>query len=136
VKLLLDTHVLIWLVEGLEELPRRSRRLIDEQAASAGVAASAITFWEVAMLHSRGRISLAKPIGEWRKQVLSAQGMIEVGVDGDVGIEAVQLPGELHPDPADRILAATARLRGMKLATRDRRLLRYARAGHLTAIEV
>jgi PIN domain nuclease of toxin-antitoxin system len=136
VRLLLDTHVLIWLVEGLDDLPPASLGVIDEATRSHGIAASAISFWEVAMLVARGRISLSKPIREWRAEVLAAPGLDEIAVTGAVGIESVQLPGSMHDDPADRIIVATARLEGLKLATRDRRLLGYAEAGHLVAIGV
>jgi len=135
-RLLLDTHVLVWLVEGLDTLPRASREVVDEAARSHGVAVSAISFWEVAMLDARRRISLSKPIGEWRAQALAAPGLDEVAITGAVGIEAVQLPGEFHDDPADRLIVATARLSGMRLATRDARLLRYGAAGHVVTLEV
>lgn len=135
-RLLLDTHVLIWLMEGLDELSPASRDVIDEATRSDGIAVSAISFWEVAMLDARGRISLSKPIKEWRAQVLSAPGLDEIPVTGAVGIESVQLPGRFHQDPADRIIIATARLDGMRLATRDRRLLDYGGAGHVASIRV
>lgn len=135
-RLLLDTHVLVWLAEGVEDLSPEARSAIDESAADFGLAVSAITFWEVAMLHRRGRIALSRPVDEWRRQVLAAPGLIEVEVGGDIAIESVLLPGDLHPDPADRILAATARLRGMRLATHDRRLLEYSRAGHVASLSV
>jgi PIN domain nuclease of toxin-antitoxin system len=48
-------------------------------------------------------------------------------------IESVRLPGKLHRDPADRILAATARENGLTLLTRDDALLEYAAEGHLAA---
>jgi len=135
-RLLLDTHVLVWLVEGLETLPEASREIVDEAARTHGVAVSAISFWEVAMLGARRRISLSKPIGEWREQALAAPGLDEVAITGAVGIEAVQLPGQFHDDPADRLIVATARLNGMRLATRDARLLRYGAAGHVVTLEV
>jgi len=136
VRLLLDTHVLIWLVEGLDTLPATSREVIDEAARSHGVEVSAISFWEVAMLESRGRISLSKPIREWREEVLSAPGLNEVAVTGATGIESVRLPGRIDDDPADRIIVATARLNEMRLATRDRRLLEYGKSGHVTTLRV
>lgn len=88
------------------------------------------------MLDARRRISLSKPIEEWRTQILAAPGLEELPVSGAVGIEAVRLPQRLHDDPADRILVATARLLGLRLATRDRRLLDYAASGHLQATAV
>ena len=89
---------------------------------------------------------------QWRRRVAIAQG--EYGptltlkggrvlnvftgelIAGDVAIEAVQLPAELHADPADRMIVATARVHGWRLATRDNRLLEYGKAGHATTIAV
>jgi PIN domain nuclease of toxin-antitoxin system len=135
-RLLLDTHILIWLAEGLPALPARSRRLINEAAREHGVAVSAISFWEVAMLAHKGRIAINRPVREWRADVLSAGGFDEIPVSGEIGVEAVLLPGTLHEDPADRILAATARLRGLTVGTRDRRILEYGSAGHLATLSL
>jgi PIN domain nuclease of toxin-antitoxin system len=70
----------------------------------------------------------------WRADVLAAPGIAEIPISGDVGVEAVHLPGDLHDDPADRLLAATARLHGFALGTRDKRLLAYGDQGHLTTV--
>ncbi|MDD5308377.1 MAG: type II toxin-antitoxin system VapC family toxin [Deltaproteobacteria bacterium] len=133
-RLLLDTHILIWLAEGLADLPPRSRRRINDAARGPGLAVSAISFWEVAMLARRGRIAIRRPVHAWRADVLAAPGIREIAVSGDVGVEAVLLPGKLHEDPADRVLVATARLHGLALGTRDRRLLAYGDQGHVAAV--
>ncbi len=135
-RLLLDTHVLIWLAEGHADLPVASRDLIDRAASKDGLAVSSISFWETAMLAHRGRIVLSQPLAMWRTRVVSVPGLAELPLEGDVAIEAVELPGELHPDPADRMIVATARVFGLRLATRDRRLLAYSAAGHVSAVEV
>lgn len=134
--MLLDTHVLIWLAEGMEDLPLASRKRIDESASSTGVAISSISFWEIAMLHYRRRISLSQPIAEWRLRVITTPGITETPVTGEVGIESVLLPGQIQGDPADRMLIATARLNGWLLATRDKRLLEYGYAGYLRTVKV
>lgn len=134
-KLLLDTHVLIWLTEGMTELPPRSRRRIEEMTGG-GLAVSSISFWEIAMLEDRGRVSLSVPIDPWRRRAVAEARLHEEPLDADILVHSVRLPGTLHGDPADRMLVATARLRDYQLATRDRRLLDYAAAGHLNAIEV
>ncbi len=54
---LLDTHVLIWLLEGSEKLGKQARKIIEQAFAEEAVAVSAITFWEIAMLEQRQRIS-------------------------------------------------------------------------------
>lgn len=135
-RLLLDTHVLIWLVEGVAELPPRSRRIIGEAGRDRGVVVSAISFWEIAMLAHKGRIGVKRPIRDWRADVLAQKGIAELPVSGEIGVEAVLLPGRLHDDPADRILVATARLHGLALGTRDRRLLEYGAAGHAAIVRL
>ncbi len=135
-RLLLDTHALVWLADGSDELATPARELIDTAARSSGLAVSAISFWELAMLAERSRISLSKPIADWRSEVLDAPGIIEITVTGDIGIEAALLPGDIHGDPADRILAATARLHECRLATRDRRLLDYGEQGHVATAKI
>ena len=133
-RLLLDTHILIWLAEGLADLPPRARLRINGAARGPGLAVSAISFWEVAMLARKGRISIRRPLHAWRMEVLAAPGIDEIPVSGEVGIEAVSLPGELHDDPADRILVATARVHGLALGTRDKRLLAYGELGHVATV--
>lgn len=134
--LLLDTHVLIWLAEGSESLPESSVQLVDQLRDERGLAVSAINFWEVSMLQRRNRVSLSLPVRQWRDIVLDTPGITEAPLTGAVAIESVELPGNLHSDPADRILIATARLNGWALATRDERILRYGEAGHVSAIAV
>ncbi len=135
-RLLLDTHVLIWLAEGLSDLPPKSRKIINEAAAGDGLCVSAMSFWEIAMLERHDRIALGRPVVAWREQVLANPSFHEISLTGDIGIEAVCLPGEVHQDPADRILVATARIHGLRLGTRDRRLLDYSSAGHVAAVRL
>lgn len=134
--LLLDTHVIVWLAEGLSELPETSRDLIDRAARKEGLAVSPISFWEIAMLHSRQRITLSLPVQQWRELVLGNPSITEVPLTGEVAIESVLLPGSFHNDPADRMLVATSRLNSWQLATRDSGILAYASAGHVNSVKV
>lgn len=52
----------------------------------------------------------------------------------DIAIEASHLPGDLHSDPADRLIIATARSLGATIITRDPKILAYAEAGFVEAI--
>ena len=119
--IVLDTHVLVWLDQGLPELGPRCRGLADGALKDDALTVSAITFWEVAMLVARKRLALELTVDQWRRDLLAA-GLREIPVDGRVGVRAVSLTG-LHRDPADRIIAATAELHEASLATADRRLL-------------
>ncbi len=128
--ILLDTQALVWLRSGSGELGRQAANVIERSWASGEVAVSAITFWEVAMLHDKGRLTLLKDIGAWR-QALIQEGLVEIAVDGEIGIRSVNLKN-LHADPADRIVVATA-MAGHQLVTSDRKILRWA--GPLSRID-
>ncbi|MBM4345756.1 MAG: type II toxin-antitoxin system VapC family toxin [Deltaproteobacteria bacterium] len=135
-RVLIDTHVLIWLLEGRPELPAASLAVLEREIGLHGAAVSAMSFWEVAMLAKRGRIALLRPVAAWRQAALGLPRVVEVPLAGEVAVEAAQLPGEFHADPADRFLVATARVLGMRLATRDGRILDYARSGLVQVLPV
>ena len=87
------------------------------------LAVSSISFWEIAMLSARRRIDVSGDIRVWRGDVL-ALGIVEIPVDGGIGIRAATLNGLLH-DPADRIIVATALGGGHRLVTADERILEW-----------
>ena len=102
--ILLDTHVLLWLRAADARLGRRALDEIDRAWHAGDVAASAILFWEVAMLNAKGRINMADDVRSWRRQPLE-QGMVEIAVSGEICIRAASLV-DFHDDPADRIIVA------------------------------
>ena len=118
--ILLDTHVLFWLRFGDAKLGRRARAVIDRATGEGSAAVSASTFWEAAMLRRKGRLDLPDDIAAWRVSLLR-DGLVEIPVDGAVAIRAGLLR-DLHGDPADRFILATA-LEGHQLITADTRLL-------------
>lgn len=120
--ILLDTHVVLWSRAGVPRIGARCGRLIEQGLREATLAASAISFWEVAMLYGKGRIDLSQDIRAWRIQLIN-DGLIEIPVNGDIAIRANQLRG-LHNDPADRLIVATA-LGGHTLVTADERILSW-----------
>jgi PIN domain nuclease of toxin-antitoxin system len=122
--ILLDTHALIWLTEGKPELGDKARHLADEALANDDLGISAITFWEIAMLHQRGRIQLVQPVEAWRRTLVD-RGLREWPLTGEVGIAAAALV-DFHPDPADRFITATALLHGATLVTADDRILTWS----------
>lgn len=124
--ILLDTHALIWMDIDDPLLGKKSRGLIAAAWTLGELAVSAMSFWECALLHSRGRLSLPQPPGVWRRELLHA-GLNEWPLSGDIGILAHSLEG-LHKDPADRFIAATAIFHGAALMTADERLLGWKHA--------
>jgi len=121
--ILLDTHVLVWLDQGVSTLGPLAREAIQRTFDLAAVGVSAISFWEVAMLEQRGRLALARSVVAWRGALLAA-GVRELPLTGDIGARAVELDG-LHADPADRFILATALAEGATLVTADERLLTW-----------
>ncbi|HEV2147984.1 MAG TPA: type II toxin-antitoxin system VapC family toxin [Longimicrobiaceae bacterium] len=136
-RILLDTHVWIWVVTG--ETDRMAPPAVEEirRGAQRGrLLVSAISVWEVAMLQAKGRIGLALELEEWVRRGLAAPGVRLAELSPEVLVESTRLPGPAHGDPADRMLIATARRAGAALATRDGTILEYARGGHLAVLDV
>lgn len=121
--LLLDTHALIWLVEGSKALGRRTARLADDALIREQLAVAAISFWEVAMLARERRIVLDLAPAEWRLRVVGL-GVHEAPLTGDVAIAAALL-SDFHADPADRLIVASAQALDAGLITADDRILRW-----------
>ena len=120
--ILLDTHVLVWLAEGSPRLGRNTVKIIDKALRADGVMVSAISFWEVAMLVEKARLTVALDVAAWRKDLIE-NGLVELPVTGEIGIKAAGLES-ISGDPADRIIAATALQHSLKLVTADKKLLK------------
>ena len=84
---------------------------------------SSITCWEIAKLVEYGRIELPKPIKDWFKISIDYPGVKILEITSEIAIESTQLPGEFHKDPADQIIAATARINNCPLVTSDEKIL-------------
>lgn len=123
--IVLDTHVWVWWVSGLEPLSPKARRLIRTAVDQKAVYLSSISAWEVAQLVARGRLHLTMEVTNWVAKSEALPFVHFIPVDNTIAIKSVQLPGLLHPDPADRIIIATALTLGLPLVTRDEKIARY-----------
>lgn len=118
--LLLDTHVWLWWLLGQPELAANERAALDALAASgAPPALATISLWEAQMLAAKGRLELDTPLTHWLPTAAAAETVSLLPMDVDVLLALETLPKGFHGDPADRIIVATARSRGLPLATRD-----------------
>ena len=124
--ILLDTHVLVWMDADDPALGRAARRAINQAWEAQRMGVSAVSFWECAMLHARGRITLPKSPLAWRGDLIAA-GLVEWPIDGEIAILAADLE-TLHKDPADRFIVATAISHRAALLTADERLLEWKHA--------
>ena len=132
--LLLDTCAAIWISED-QPLASEALTVIERSHGSGElVYVSPITAWEIGLLVSRGKLTSPMSPQRWFERLLEAPGVRLANMSPDVLIASSFLPGAPPRDPADRILAATAREYGYRLMTRDTPLLTYARQGHLQAI--
>lgn len=133
--ILLDTQALVWMIEGDARFGERARQVIDAERATDRVMIAPISAWEVAMLVGKGRFGLSRPVRQWFDFVLSRPGFDLADLTVAIGTDAGTLPGDIHGDPADRLIVATARALGCPLLTADRKILAYAAAGHVQAID-
>ena len=120
--LLLDTHVFVWLASDLDQLPKTARQAIQRHAGKLHF--SAITSLEIGLLMKRGRLLLPLPGREFVRRAAEHHGIREIPVTSDITFRATVLP-DIHNDPFDRILVATAQLGGLELVSKDRTLHRY-----------
>jgi PIN domain nuclease of toxin-antitoxin system len=135
--LLLDTHIWLWFAEGnAARLPPASVRKLDDARKEEGLLVSAISVWEIGVLHAKGRIQLSAPLRDWVTNALAPTGIGLLPLDAETASESTLLPGEPHGDPADRFLIAAARTKGVILATRDENILEYGKAGYVRALEL
>lgn len=132
--LLLDTHLLVWLMGGNSRITPSLRAGLEKAAAEADLLVSAITPWEIAMLSAKGRLRLNRDVGEWIDAALQLPGIKLAPLLPAIAVESNRLPWEVHPDPADRILLATARHLDVALVTADKRLLEYSAMGFVQCV--
>ena len=120
---LLDTHVLLWWLNDRARLSVAQRDIVNAVDSKSPLLVSDISLWEVAMLHSLGRIHLLIPLREWLDKAAAPPLVQRYGISPAIAAEVAALPASFHRDPADRILVATARVLGVTLLTQDRRII-------------
>jgi len=121
--ILIDTHVAIWITTDPNQIGPSSKALLEEAASQERLLISSISFWEIALLVSKQRLRIGKSSSELRLELLDT-GVTELPITGPISILSVELKN-LHGDPADRFIAATAVIHGATLMTADPDLLRW-----------
>lgn len=116
---ILDTHVWVWWLLPDSPLPEKDRKALDRLASDQGICLSAISLWEVQMLHNKKRVQLPIPFATWLRRAASADMLTVLPLNADTVIAVDDLPAGFHGDPADRMIVGTARAHNLPLATRD-----------------
>ncbi len=130
-KLLLDTHVLVWCQEKPERLGAASREAILQKDNVRF--AHTISTLELARLQESEKIRLARPLLAWVNDAIDAIAGETLSLTHEHAAEAYRLPPPFHRDPCDRILVAAARVEGLTLVTADEAILRYPHVASLHA---
>lgn len=122
--IILDTHALLWWLVSPKRLGKAASTAI-ENADTVGV--PAIVFWEVALLSRLERIALDRPVMDWVEAVLSVPRVASLALTPSIAVRADGL--DMHADPADRFIVATAIEHGVKIVTKDQALRRLRSVG-------
>jgi PIN domain nuclease of toxin-antitoxin system len=130
--ILLDTHVVVWLAKESRRLGKAAPAML---AAEQDRMMSAMVSWEIAMQVDKERFTIDIPLSDWLRIAFDSIGATEAPVTGEIGRIAGSLPAGIHGDPCDRIMIATAQVLDCPLMTADEKILAYAAAGHLQAID-
>ncbi|MFL5237298.1 MAG: type II toxin-antitoxin system VapC family toxin [Rhizomicrobium sp.] len=133
--LLLDTCAALWIMAN-DEMHRAAVDAIDEASdRREKIFVSPITGWEIGLKARKGKFRSQYSPQRWLSLLLALPQVAVAEMPPHILLESSFLPGNLVGDPADRIIAATAREFGYTVITRDRALLDYAAQGHLAVIE-
>ena len=118
---LLDTHVILWYRIEPEQLGARTLKLLGRRQTKLAI--SDVSALEIAQLAYKGRIEIEQPVDQWFRESLRLFGCRSTSLTPEISAAAYSLSKPFHPDPADRILVATALKFKQTLLTADRRIL-------------
>ena len=126
--ILIDTHILVWWLDGSDQLPDSHLESIRIARDGDGVAVSIISFWEIAKKVAKGKLTLSLPVDKWIHAAGRQPGIAIVPLTPEIILDSTQLPENYcmtNTDPADQLIVATSRIEKMKLMTMDRKILLY-----------
>lgn len=132
--LLLDTCAAIWILEDAPLSDAAVEAMDNAADIGQAVFVSPITAWEVGLLAMRGRFRATLEAQRWFDRLVAIPGIRVAAMPPEILIASSQIPPGPLRDPADRIIAATARGYDYTVVTRDHLLLSYANSGHLRAL--
>ena len=124
--IVLDTHAWVWFISNPENLSKRAAKAVKGAIKDKSILISSISAWELALLVRKKRLKLTIEVSDWITKSESLPFIQFVPVTNSIAVKSVNLPVPLHPDPADRIIIATALSVGAPLVTKDKKLIGYS----------
>ena len=134
-RILVDTHIWIWHLNGDLTLSTNISKIIDTSALENELYICAISVWEIAMLVSKNKMTLNTSCQAWVDKSLSLPGVSLIPLTPEIAIESCYLPGNFYGDPADRMIVASARIENLSLITRDKKIVQYCKHHGIDVIE-
>jgi PIN domain nuclease of toxin-antitoxin system len=113
--MILDTCALLWLAQGGGKLSKAAARRIE---AAPVVYVSAISGFEIGLKYRQGKLELPATPSDWFQAVMQHHGLSEFPLDLAICIRATELP-DIHRDPCDRLIIATAQIHTLPVVTTD-----------------
>jgi PIN domain nuclease of toxin-antitoxin system len=118
-----DTHTLVWWLTGHDRLTATQAAALERaEARGDRIGVPAICFWEIAKLIERGRLELDVAADEVFDDIEEHPTIRVLELSPRIALESTRLGPGFHGDPADQLIAATARVHGLKLVTSDERI--------------
>jgi PIN domain nuclease of toxin-antitoxin system len=117
---LIDTHILIWALEGSAQLSPRAKELLLDPEHEHWVSAASV--WEIAIKASIRKLTLSRPLGDLEKGILAAGfRVLDISIRHAVAVSEIDLH---HNDPFDRMLLAQCEVETLRLVSADHALAR------------
>ena len=114
-RILIDTHILIWMLEGNPKLSSQRRGIISDPGNEVFV--SVVSYWEIAIKTSSGKFSISKPLIDILEEVAESSSNL-ILVEPSHTLAVSTLPFH-HRDPFDRMLVAQAQVEFLDVMTND-----------------
>lgn len=133
-RILLDTHVFVWIMNDSPLLTKEFKKSFESISKAQGALLSPMSIWEIGMLVDKKRIEIDMDVLDWINKALDSPEIFVCPISPRIAIQSTRLPGEVHLDPVDRLLIATAYEENAVLVTCDKKILDYGKGRFVTVL--